>query len=103
MSFESTSPLDSAGVTSDIRGTIRESSLCATRAGVNIWASDRDIVRLSTWQLQQLRRVARAHARLPWRDNQMRAQDVLDLTRIELQRRGAWSTYTASHGWGLRA
>lgn len=49
------------------------------------------VAHLSTWQLQQTRRAARARARLPWRDSQIDAERALDATRHELMRRGAWT------------
>jgi len=70
-------------------GLIERSSLLSTRAGVSMGAPDDEIRALSTWQLQQLRRVAHCHARMGWRDNQIRAEQVLSLTWVELTRRGA--------------
>lgn len=58
-------------------------------ARIDAWASSEAIRSYSTHQLQQLRRVARLLARYPWRDSQMRADELLSLTRDLLCDRGA--------------
>lgn len=56
-------------------------------AGINVWADEDTIRAYSTWQLQQLRRAAKHLGN--WHDAEIRRDELMNLTRDELSRRGA--------------
>lgn len=71
---------------------VRAATLGAA-AHVSVWRACSEgpayLAGLTTWQVHQLRRIARITARMPWRDNQLAGEAVRASTRIELRTRGA--------------
>ena len=59
--------------------------------GLSGWEDDETIASAPTWQVQRLRRVARAIGRLPWRDSEIRSDALMSLTYCVLYARGAWT------------
>jgi len=56
-----------------------------------LWVADSIILASPTGEIQRLRRAAKKLRAYPWRDSQMRADLLLDLTAHALMRRGAWT------------
>ena len=79
MTYES--PVIPRSLESNIVSRVRIS----TAANVDVWADEATIRAYSTWQLQQLRRAARHMG--CWRDDEIRREELLRITRDELSRR----------------
>ena len=77
-------------------GPIERLAYIENSAAIGVWDTDAEIREYTTWQLQQLRRALRLLRRMGWRDCLIRADELHELSHLELHRRGAWTAAAPS-------